>query len=132
MEPIHKLSDVQRGWLLHELFPEEIPGLLNYVRNLCQVLREDEAVNRAAWTNQTYPFDRWLKMADETARRLDRQQSQLERGSRRFADQLFYGDNAYFMAYAMHLYATTQKLPNDDFTLLIRILFRKTLSVIGL
>lgn len=123
MKPLHKLNTMERARLLHQLFPQEIPAMLTYIENLCTVIWEDETGNRANWKHPTVPFDRLQELAAGIQSWLTIL-PKIKRSSRLFARILFVGDRAVFMEYAMDLYITTQRHPNGNFSVLLKILFQ--------
>ena len=46
MKPLENLINVEKARLLHELFTQEIPALLEYTNNMCLTIQEDEQLAR--------------------------------------------------------------------------------------
>lgn len=124
MKPIEQMNNVDRAQLLHQLFPEEIPAFVDYVKRVCQTIKEDEATEQAKGTHGIVTFEFWLQLASDTERRIDRYGEQLHKRARLFADQLFDGQNALLMQYCLKLYTGTRKHGNQTFTDLARVLFK--------
>lgn len=40
MKPLNNLNNVEKAKLLHELFPDEIPAILTFVKNLSITMRK--------------------------------------------------------------------------------------------
>lgn len=114
---------MDRAQLLHQLFPEEIPAFVDYVKRVCQTIKEGEAAEQAKGMHGIVTFEFWLQLVADTERRIDRYGAQLHKRARLFADQLFDGQNALLMQYCLKLYTGTRKHDNQTFTDLVKVLF---------
>lgn len=113
--------------MLHELFPQEIPAFVDYVKRVCQTIKEDEDRERQKAEHAIIGFDFWLQLTGNTERIIDRYGEQLHKKARLFFDQLFDGHNALLMQYCFKLYLDTRKHSNQSFTDLVRVLFKTDL-----
>lgn len=123
MKPLENLINVEKARLLHELFPQEIPALLEYVSNMCLTIQEDEQLTRTQWENGLMTVEAWLSFVEEVGNKISRYGKRLHAQSRLFADQLFDGYAALYMVHCMTLYTTLRKHPNRKFALAIDLLF---------
>ncbi|HVW96685.1 MAG TPA: hypothetical protein VHA56_12015 [Mucilaginibacter sp.] len=123
MKPLDKLTNVEKGKLLHELFPDEIPAFLQFTTGICIAIREQEQSYRAHWDNGIYSFDFWLSLVKEAQQKIEKYGSQLQRSSRLFAEQLFDGYIALYLVHCLLSYTTIRKHPNPKFTTAIDLLF---------
>lgn len=123
MKPLEQLISVEKARLLHELFPQEIPALLEYTANMCTTIQEEEQLLRHRWDNGLFTFDVWLSFVQEVTNKIGRYGKRLHTQSRLFADQLFDGYFALYMVYCMNLYTTTRGHDNPKFVLAIDLLF---------
>ena len=57
--------------LLHELFPQEIPALLEYTHNMCLTIQEDEQLTREQWKNGLFTVEAWLSFVEEVKRKIN-------------------------------------------------------------
>ncbi len=122
MKDLEKLINVEKARLLHELFPQEIPALLEYASNLCATIKEDEHLH-GKWENGLLTIEAWLSFVDEVERKIKRYGNYLHTHSRVFADQLFDGYLALYMVHCLTLYTTTRKHSNHKFVLAVELLF---------
>lgn len=123
MKPLENLINVEKARLLHELFPQEIPALLEYTNNMCHTIQEDEQLTRNQWENGLLTVEAWLSFVEEVRSKIDKYGKRLHTQSRLFADQLFDGYTALYMVHCMTLYTTTRKHSNHKFVLAIDLLF---------
>lgn len=123
MKPLEHLINVEKARLLHELFPQEIPALLEYVYNLCLTIQEDEQLTPNQWEKGLLTAEVRLSTVQEARDKIERYAERLHKQSRLFADQLFDGHVALYMVYCMTLYTTIRKHTNSKFVLAIDLLF---------
>ena len=123
MKPLENLINVEKARLLHELFPQEIPALLEYVNSMCLTIQEDEQLIRSQWENGLLTVEAWLSFVEEVRNKINKYGKRLHTHSRLFADQLFDGYVALYMVHCMTLYTTVRKHSNPKFTLAIDLLF---------
>ncbi len=123
MKPLEQLINVEKARLLHELFPQEIPALLEFTNNMCLTIQEDEQVTREQWKNGLLTIEAWLSFVEEVRSKIDKYGKRLHTQSRLFADQLFDGYTALYLVHCMTLYTTTRKHSNRKFVLTIDLLF---------
>ncbi|MFT4093242.1 MAG: hypothetical protein QM640_06345 [Niabella sp.] len=120
---MENLINVEKAKLLHELFPQEIPALLEYIRNMCLTIQEDEQLTRSRWENTLLTFEAWLSFVKEAQSKIDKYGNRLHTQSRLFADQLFDGYVALYTIHCLTLYTTTQRHSNQKFAAAIYLLF---------
>ena len=123
MKPLENLINVEKARLLHELFPQEIPALLEYVNDMCLTIQEDEQLTRNQWENGLLTVEAWLSFVEEVRNKIERYGKRMHKQSRLFADQLFDGHVAIYMVHCMTLYTTIRKHPTHKFSLAIDLLF---------
>jgi hypothetical protein len=51
MKALNQFSNIEKAKLLHQLFPTEMPGLIDFVQGMCEAVQENEELNRAKWNN---------------------------------------------------------------------------------
>ena len=123
MKPLEQLINVEKARLLHELFPQEIPALLEYTYNMCLSIQEDEQLLHTQWNSGLFTIETWLSLVEEVRSKIDRYGKRLHTQNRLFADQLFDGYTALCMVHCMALYTATRKHSNYKFVLAIDLLF---------
>jgi len=123
MKPLEQLINVEKANLLHQLFPSEIPVLLQFVQGMCVTIKERETEQREQWDNGFLSFDFWLSLVNETERLIKRYGNKLHRSNRLFSDQLFDGYLAMYMAHCLIIYTTQRVHPNAKFSKAVDLLF---------
>lgn len=123
MKPLMHLDLVERAQLLRDLFPEEIPKLIDYIDGMCAAIIEDQHRNRASWSNDLISFDGWLNLAIEIRAIIKRHGKLLSRRYSLFATELFAWTKGCISVHCLVVYVTTQQLPNPKFKAMIEILF---------
>lgn len=123
MNSLHNFTNVDKAALLHQLFPQEIPALLEFISGMCQSIREEEDRNRKAWDDGFMSFDFWLSLLKETEQILKAKRQKMKDSHRVFSDQLFSGYTALFVNHCIWVYTSTRTPSNPKFTLAVRLLF---------
>lgn len=123
MKTIGQLNNVERSKLLFQLFPAEIPALLEFATGVYEAIAGDKEHGSATWNNGLFSFEAWLSIAEDVAKRIAKYNKQLHRSRHLFGDQLFDGYNAIFMAHCLILFTTTRQHPNRKFALAVDLLF---------
>lgn len=91
MQPIAQMNNVQKSRLLHELFPDEIPGLINYTENLCLSIAEHKEQLATRWQHPLISIELWLELADEVRSLIEQKRVNIERSGIVFSEQLLPG-----------------------------------------
>jgi hypothetical protein len=123
MKPLDNLNNVERAKLLHELFPNEIPASLKYVKSLSITIEEEKEILNSKWDNQLFSFAFWLSLAKDAERKIDQYGEKLHKSSRLFADQLFDGYAAFYLAHCLIQHTSQQEHQNKKFTKAVGLLF---------
>lgn len=97
MKALTKLTNTEKAKLLHELFPDEIPLLLEHLKKVCSDFQTHKEAYALNWDNGFMPFDYWLGLSEQTAELLKKHGHSMLRSSRVFSDQLFYTYTALFV-----------------------------------
>nr|WP_288813122.1 hypothetical protein [uncultured Sphingobacterium sp.] len=123
MKPLENLTNTERARMLHQLFPHEIPALIEFTEGVCLAIIQEEKRHRANWDNGLFTFDYWLSLLVQVGQNIGVYGKAMGKRSALFAEHLFSGHLAMVMAHAMYLYTTTRQHPNRKFTLAIDLLF---------
>lgn len=123
LKKIKKMTIVERARMLHELFPDEIPGLINYVDGMCSTILEDTEANKELWKITVLPFNLWLEQLKAVQNEIHTYREKLHQKSTLFADLLFDGYRACFLIDCLRIYISTQKHSNWKFSAMLEILF---------
>lgn len=123
MKPLNNLNNVERAKLLHELFPNEIPAILKFVKSLSITIEEEKAMLSRKWDNQLFSFAFWLSLAKDAEKKIDQYGEKLHKSSRLFADQLFDGYAALYLAHCLIQLTSQQEHENKKFVKAVELLF---------
>ena len=123
MKPIEQLVNVEKARLLHQLFPSEIPALMEFVQSMCDTIKENEQSQRKQWENGLFGFDFWLSLVIEVEKKIKQYGVQLHKSNKLFSDQLFDGYLAFYMVHCLLVYTTTREHTNRKFTIAVDLLF---------
>lgn len=123
MKPLNSLTNIEKGKLLHQLFPDEIPAFLVFVHNMSITIKEQEKIHREHWENGLFSFDFWLSLLTEVDQKINQYGDRLNKNPRLFADQLFNGYLAIYLAHCLTVYTTRRQHPNTKFTKAVDLLF---------
>lgn len=123
MKPLINLNSVERAKLLHDLFPDEIPAILEYVKSLSITIAEEREMLNSRWDNQLFSFAFWLSLAKDAENKIDRYGVKLHKSSRLFADQLFDGYAALYLAHCLIKLTYQQENQNKKFVKAVELLF---------
>lgn len=123
MKSLEELINVEKGRLLHQLFPAEIPAFLQFVTAMSQTIEEEQEKIKSKWDNGLFDFDFWLSLSQDAAKKLTQYNRRLHINSRLFADQLFDGHTALYLSHCLIQYTQPRKHSNEKFSLAVQLLF---------
>ena len=121
MKPLSQQNNVERARLLFELFPNEMPAFISFMKiNVQKILKNDEHL-RDNWKGQLITVEFWLELAKKANECINKYDDKLGQKSRLFADQLFDGYNALLGSHCLSQYR--QVASNQKFIKAIDIFF---------
>lgn len=123
MKALTQFTNVDKAALLHQLFPEEIPALLEFITGMCQSIKEDEALNRKAWDARFMSFDYWLTLTNQAEDLIKLKKSLMIKSYKVFSEQLFSGYTAIYVNHCICVYTKTKVHPNPKFSLAVQLIF---------
>lgn len=106
MKALHELTNTGKGKLLFELFPDEMPAMLDHIAAVCADFKVNHESYKKDWQNGFMPFDYWFRLSEECAALLKKHGHEMRKNSKVFSDQLFYGYTALFVNDRIVKYAT--------------------------
>lgn len=121
MKELNRMNNVEKGYLLAQLFPEEIKGILDAIEKIHYTLIEDREQIERDWDNGMLNINFWYSLAHEVYSKVTRQGKQLLK-CRRFADQLFDGYNAIFTIDCIVKFAERERM-GSKFYHMVQVLF---------
>lgn len=122
MKALHTLDGAAKARLLHDLFPHEMPALLDAINAFCADFAERKEEYRASWKDGFMPFDYWFSLSKETAELIKKYGFNLKRSSKVFSDQLYFTYTAMFVTDRIAKYAENTST-DEKFKLMVRVLF---------
>jgi len=97
MKALKNLDNTAKARLLHELFPDEIPVLIENLKRVCAEFKERAEHYRSTWDFGLFGFDQWLKFSQQTAAILEKYEFNMLKSSKVFSDQLCFGYSVLFV-----------------------------------
>lgn len=123
MKSLTMLINSEKAKLLHELFPTEIPALLDFIDAWNHKLEIEQEAIRKDWELGLISFDQWYSLSLQTADLLKRHRSNMTRSSRVFSDQLFFSYTALYVTDCIIKYADWES-NSPKFKLAVALLFK--------
>ena len=90
MKALNQLNNTDKGKLLHELFPDEIPVLLDDIQAVCSHFKANREAYAKTWDFGLMGFDMWLQLAEQAEGLINRHRTHMVRSSKVFSEQLFH------------------------------------------
>ncbi|MBB6108663.1 hypothetical protein SAMN05421821_102102 [Mucilaginibacter lappiensis] len=124
MKPIKSLTNTDKSKLLHELFPGEIPLLLDNILAVCADLKEHKEAYAQTWDFGLFTFDMWLSLAEQAELRIQKYRASMIKSSKVFSEQLFssFDYTVLFVNDRIIKYAENHS-KSDKFKLAVTLLF---------
>lgn len=119
---MHQLNNMEKGKLLADLFPEELPGILDAIPLIHGVLSQNKADIASKWNNPFMTCDSWCRLADGVNTVVAEQGTKLLK-SRQFSNELFDGYYAFFTIDCIVKYAEKER-KGSNFHHLVNALFK--------
>lgn len=124
MKALLDLTNTEKGRLLHDLFPEEMPLFLDHLQKVCADFQVDKEKYRKNWDSTSFvQFEWWFNLSQETAGLLKRHIFTMKKNSRVFSDQLFFNYTALFVNDRIIKYAESNS-DNIKFKLAVDLIFK--------
>jgi hypothetical protein len=123
MQPLTALNNVQKARLLHALLLQEIPALLEYTSEMCLYIVNHPEEVQAVWNNPIISFGFWVELSKDAHLKILKYGRNLERSSSLFADQLFDGYGAVFLAHCLTAYVEQGRHTDPKFKSAVELFF---------
>jgi hypothetical protein len=123
MKALRNFENIDKVKLLHDLFPEEIPQLLDNIQAFCMDFQEHREAYAKDWNNGFMPFEYWLSLSGQTAELIKKHRFNMVKSSRVFSDQLCFGYTVLFVNDRIVKYADKVS-GNPKFKLAVAMLFK--------
>ena len=122
MKPLNELTSPEKAKLIHELFPSEIPDLIQFIQEVCNTIQREKDIIKLEWDNQLLTAEFWFDLADKVTSIINRYGNKLGKSSRLFAGQFFTESVVILIVDAMVKYGTA-KSNNPKFIKAVELLF---------
>lgn len=124
MKALNNLVNTEKSKLLHDLFPDEIPQLLNHIQTVCADLKTKQEEYRATWDFGLMTFDMWLQLSEQVEERIKKYRSNMIKSSKVFSDQLFSSFDYTVLFVNDRIVKYAQNVSNNDkFKLAVTLIF---------
>jgi len=123
MKTLREMTNLDKAVLIHNLFPEAMPKLIDFIAEFSASTRENEARNRKHWDSGFMSFDYWLSLIVQVEAKIKRYGSKLHSSSKVFSDQLFENYLALYTNHAISTYVKVIEHPNPKFTIAVELIF---------
>jgi hypothetical protein len=122
MKALNKFENRDKLKVLHELFPEEMPQVLDHIQEVCADFKKHWEAYAKDWNDGFMPFDYWLSLSEQTAELIKKYRFNMVRSSRVFSDQLSYSYAVLFVNDRIVKYAKGHS-NNEKFNMAVALLF---------
>jgi len=123
MKTLREMTNLDKAVLLHTLFPEAMPKLIDFIAEFSAAIREDQERNRKHWDGGFMSFDYWLSLIVQVEVKIKRYGPRLTTSSKVFSDQLFENYLALYTNHAISTYVKVIEHPNPKFTMAVELIF---------
>lgn len=105
MKALKEMNNVEKGYLLARLFPDNLKELTQFAQQETRRFRKHEQYVRGIWTDPLITDNFWYGLVSDMESTIRHQGVSLHRSARVFSDQLFDGYNAIFTVHCLIEYA---------------------------
>lgn len=121
MKSLKQLNNVEKGKLLADLFPDEIPAIIEFIKAMYINLTDNETIIKKDWDNGLINVELWYRIAKDVDISINSNGKRLIK-SRCFSDQLFDRYNALYTIDCIVKYADTERR-ESKFYHMVNVLF---------
>jgi len=101
MKTIDKMSNIDRAYLLAQLFPDDLKQLTEFIKEEAERYTEKKEYVYSQWTEGLITAEFWYRLVESCKRTCTTNGTRLYRNPRTFRDQLFDGYDALFTINAL-------------------------------
>lgn len=121
--PLTELQNEERARLLYKLFPDEIPGLLEFTNRLSDEIINNSDKHRAKWNVGIIDFEEWLFLSQRVKGGITAYNEAQVKSSTVFIQLLYKGYQSLFMNHCIQTYSKYGAGKNPKCALAIQLLF---------
>ncbi len=122
MKKLEQMSNLDRAYLLANLFPDELQGLTEFIKKEADLFIKNRVQVYQQWTEKNIDADLWFRFIDNFQDSYSKNGTRLYRNKKTFRDQLFDGYDSLFTFHAI-LHYTEQKACSSELRYAIYMLF---------
>jgi len=104
MKTIEQLTNVDKAKIMFDLFRNEMPDFLDYIRYMADRVANDRDELIINWNNPFLSYQQWLSLSEQVVVTAKRYGKSLSKSSNFFAEQLFGGYLAIFSNHCLEQY----------------------------
>lgn len=105
MKALHEMTRMEKGRLLGELFPAQMPKVIGYIKERLKYLKADEQLIRRDWNSTVITHVEWFALAWEVDEVVKKFLNPEMVSPQVFGDQLFYDLKCLFTVECLTWYA---------------------------
>lgn len=105
MKTLERLNNVEKGKLLADLLPEELPNIIRFMEQEIKQFLQNETEIKSNWKGTLVTAGFWFGVVRNIENAMKKCGNKLHKNHRWFADQLFDGYNALFTIYCLVEYS---------------------------
>jgi hypothetical protein len=109
MIALKKMNNVEKGKLLADLLPEELPNISAFIKQRVAWFTQHETEIKEGWKNCLFTANFWYQLVQQIDHCLKQYGNQIHNNHRLFADQLFNGYDALFTVDCLVKYAEKEE-----------------------
>lgn len=103
MKALNDMGNLDRGKLLADLFPEQLPNIILFIEQKAASFLQSDNEQTTFWGHpETDGF--WSEVVTDIKQAIKKYAPRMAKNTRLFADQLFDGNNALFTIYCLNAY----------------------------
>src|SRR5690606_6580875 len=121
MKNLQQMNNLDRAYLLANLFPEELKELTEFIKKQAEQWSNYRTEVEKQWTEKNISVHLWFEYIANFERRYAKNGTRLYRNKKTFRDQLFDGYDALFTIHAT-IHYTEQKQCSREFKYAIYML----------
>ena len=130
MKNLQQMNNLDRAYLIANLFPDELQGLTEFMKKEADLFTHNREQVYAQWTEKNIDADLWFSFIANFQNSYKRNGTRLYRNKKTFRDQLFDGYDSLFTLHAI-LHYTEKKECSSILKYCIYMLFgtRKLIEI---
>lgn len=122
MKNLHRLYNVEKGKMIADLLPEEIPNIILFIEQKTERFLNSEKQIKNHWQSTLVTSESWFNHVRSVEKAVKKYSAKFQRNHRLFANQLFDGYDALFTIYCLVEYSLKEDC-NNRLRLAVHLLF---------